>query len=349
MSAANVILTRLGRDNALNLIRLVLAILVIVSHAFPIGGFGPDPAIGGLGLGSFAVGGFFAISGYLITKSRFSSDLKTYSIKRALRILPGYWACLIFTAIIAAGLAGTVRGEWSAMEAAKFIGLNAVMVRAGGSDIGTTLVGLPYSGAWNGSLWTLRFEALCYVLVGVALVFGFVRRRRIIFPLAFGTVTAASVVIHEAGIEGIPADLALLIPFFAAGAAIYAYAGRIPCSSRMACAAAAILVLVLIAGQGKTLAALPVAYLLLWLGIVIPQKLAVVCQRDDFSYGTYLYAFPMQQWLVIGGAAQFGPVAFVILSVLSTAPFAVLSWFCIEEPANKLGRKRNRTVVKSNV
>lgn len=51
------------RDNALDLIRILLAILIIVSHSFPVGGFGPDPAVGSLSLGHFAVGGFFSISG----------------------------------------------------------------------------------------------------------------------------------------------------------------------------------------------------------------------------------------------------------------------------------------------
>lgn len=83
---ANVIRNRLGRDNALNLIRLLLAVLVIVSHAFPIAGFGADAAFGGLGLRSFAVGGVFAISCYLITQSRYRSDLTTYSIERALPV-----------------------------------------------------------------------------------------------------------------------------------------------------------------------------------------------------------------------------------------------------------------------
>lgn len=342
---ANVIANRLGRDNALNLIRLVLAVLVIVSHAFPIAGYGPDPEVGGLGLGSFAVGGFFAISGYLITQSRFRSDFKSYSIRRALRILPGYWACLIFTAVIAAGLAGLVRGGWSAVEAAKFIAWNAVMVKAGGSDIGTTLTGLPYAEAWNGSLWTLRFEVLCYILVGVALLVSFVRQQPAVFPVAFAGATAASLAIHAAGVGGIPSDLALLVPFFLAGATIHAYADRIPSTKALAWASICVLVVVLAAGQGKSLSAMPVAYLLLWLGIVTPKRFAALCKRDDFSYGTYLYAFPMQQWLVIGGAAQFGPVAFIALSILATAPFAALSWFWVEQPANNLFRSRRRPTI----
>jgi hypothetical protein len=60
------------RDNALNFVRLILAGLVVVSHTWPSGGLGPDPHFGDLNLGSWAVAGFFAISGYLVTGSRSS-------------------------------------------------------------------------------------------------------------------------------------------------------------------------------------------------------------------------------------------------------------------------------------
>ena len=124
---------RLGRDNGLNFIRLFLAILVIVSHAYPIGGFGPDPVLGDLGVGSLAVGGFFAISGYLITKSRFRTGFRRFAVRRALRIFPGYWACLIFTAFVAAGIAGIVRGGWSLFDGFSFFAMNVPMIKAGGT------------------------------------------------------------------------------------------------------------------------------------------------------------------------------------------------------------------------
>jgi peptidoglycan/LPS O-acetylase OafA/YrhL len=85
------------RSNSLNLVRLVLATAVIVSHAWPIGGFGDDPAIGDVNLGHLAVGGFFAISGYLIAQSRLVNRPARYAAKRAMRILPGFWVCLLVT------------------------------------------------------------------------------------------------------------------------------------------------------------------------------------------------------------------------------------------------------------
>lgn len=331
---------RPGRENALNLIRLILAILVIVSHAYPIGGFGPDPALGDLGLGSLAVGGFFAISGYLITKSRFRTDIKIFALRRALRIFPGYWACLIFTAFIAAGFTGLIRGGWSLASAAEFVAANAPMIRAGGSDIGTTLAGLPYPGAWNGSLWTLRYEVVCYVAAGVALSYGLIRRQRILIPIAFVVVTACSVLVHASGTEGVIADAALLVPFFLAGASIYVYADKVPCSRWLALSAAVLFIAAVATGNGHSLAALPVTYLLLWLGIVLPSAIGRVAAENDFSYGTYLYAFPVQQLLVVAGSHHLGVVPFTVLSIVATAPLAVVSWFAIERPASRLAIPR---------
>src|SRR5690554_1974512 len=81
-----------GRSNSLGVIRLVLALLVIVDHAFPLGGFGLDPVWeltrGQASLGLLAVGGFFAISGYLIAKSGLSGDVVQFLWRRFLRIFP---------------------------------------------------------------------------------------------------------------------------------------------------------------------------------------------------------------------------------------------------------------------
>lgn len=331
---------RLGRDNGLNLIRLCLAFLVIVSHAYPIGGFGPDPALGDLGLGSLAVGGFFAISGYLITKSRFQTGFRKFAIRRALRIFPGYWVCLIFTAFVAAGLAGIVRGGWSLLDAFSFFAINVPMIKAGGNDIGTTLAGLPYQEAWNGSLWTLRYEVLCYIVTGVALTFAFVRRHRVVLAVAFGVVTACSLFVHSRGVDGVVADIALLIPFFLAGATIYVYSDKIQSNSWLALLAAGLFIATISTGSGRSLSALPLAYILLWLGIVLPKSVGRVAAKDDISYGTYLYAFPVQQLLVTVGAHHLGVLAYIVLSIAITAPLAVLSWVYIERPANRLARPR---------
>ena len=104
-----------GHHNSLGFLRLVLACLVIFDHAFPLGGFGPDILYsvtrGQASLGSIAVAGFFAISGYLIAKSGMSADVIQFMWRRFLRIFPAYWVVLLLTALIVAPLLWLAQGD----------------------------------------------------------------------------------------------------------------------------------------------------------------------------------------------------------------------------------------------
>jgi peptidoglycan/LPS O-acetylase OafA/YrhL len=89
--------------NSLNAIRLLLAAMVIVSHSWWLGGYGTEPQPGGVKLGSWAVIGFFGISGYLITRSRIqASSALSYCRARFLRIFPGLAACVAVVAFVIA-------------------------------------------------------------------------------------------------------------------------------------------------------------------------------------------------------------------------------------------------------
>ena len=53
----------------------------------------------------------------------------------------------------------------------------------------------------------------------------------------------------------------------------------------------------------------------------------------DWSYGLYLWAFPIQQTLVWLGLHRLGFVAYVLLSTVLAVVFAAVSWFAVERPA----------------
>lgn len=55
--------------------------------------------------------------------------------------------------------------------------------------------------------------------------------------------------------------------------------------------------------------------------------------RGDFSYGTYIYAFPVQQGLVLLGVHRAGFALYFICTVLITLSLAVLSYRFIEAPS----------------
>ena len=169
------------RHNSLNQVRLVLATTVLFAHGYYIAGVGVGPHVDGENLGGWAVYGFFAISGYLITGSRWSNSLGTYLVHRVARIFPAFLVCLLVMVAVIAPLGdvwahGTLAGYLTtATTPGHFLFLNAGL-RIGAYDIAGTPTGVPYPGAWNGSLWTLYFEFLCYLIVAALAVFPAVRR-----------------------------------------------------------------------------------------------------------------------------------------------------------------------------
>ncbi|HEY5879949.1 MAG TPA: acyltransferase, partial [Nakamurella sp.] len=95
-----------ARCNSVNALRLGLALLVLVSHTIKLhGGQDQDPVgrvTGGIvDLGTIAVDGFFALSGFLIARSYLHSpSVGRFLWRRFLRIMPGFWVCLLVTAAV---------------------------------------------------------------------------------------------------------------------------------------------------------------------------------------------------------------------------------------------------------
>ncbi|GAB2766423.1 hypothetical protein GCM10027039_29370 [Terrabacter koreensis] len=151
------------RDNALNAVRLLLAGFVVVDHSFKAatGESGPCPY-----LGAFAVDAFFAISGYLIAGSRTRMGLRPFLWRRALRLLPGYWTVLLFTALLVAPISTTItRSGYDWTSAAGYVVHNALLVTTQMGIAGTPS-GVVYHGLWNVSVWSLLYEAAAYVVFG---------------------------------------------------------------------------------------------------------------------------------------------------------------------------------------
>jgi len=132
-------------------------------------------------------------------------------------------------------------------------------------------------------------------------------------------------------------------PVFMTGALLYIYRERIPDSGPLALASAGVFIASLWLPSGPPTAVpehylaasgllLPfIVYPLLWLGLHLP--LQKVASKNDYSYGTYIYAWPITQVLVAWDAYRWGFLPFLGLVLLGTAPFAVGSWWLIERRA----------------
>lgn len=314
-----------GRENALNFARLLLAVGVVVSHAWPLGGFGRDPGFGGQSIGGWCVAGFFAISGYLIPASRQRQSLRAYAVRRGLRILPGLWLCLVVTAFVFAPVAASVSDvDYDLSTAVEYVLANATTLYLR-PDVGEELAGVPFPDAWNGSLWTLQWEVLCYLLAGLCVSRSASRRRHVIPALAL---------VGLGGLVGGP--FFAVLGYFGAGWLLGAFRDRVRLTWALSAAGVAAIVVVIVSDAPSALTVLPVAYLVLAFGATCPILRGT---GTDLSYGLYIFAFPVQQTLALAGVQRAGWVAFLASSLGAALLLARGSWFLVESPALSLAHR----------
>lgn len=213
-----------------------------------------------------------------------------------------------------------------------------------GPDMAHVFTHLPYRGVINGSFWTLRYEFEMYLLAAVLGSLGLFRRGRglgvgVLFLLLYAlyavsqTVLLAVVPDHEISWVGNPVKWLRLGACFLAGMTFYLYRDRIPASPMLFCLS---LLLLLLAGQRPEWfsAALPVfgSYVLFFFAFQPWIRLQRFARPGDFSYGMYLYAFPIQQLLILHFAAQLTPYRLFAAAFPLTLLCAAVSWHLVERP-----------------
>ncbi|MGY5318320.1 acyltransferase family protein [Neomicrococcus lactis] len=319
------------RQNTLNFVRLVLASLVILGHAWPLTGSESHPSLEFLS--GIAVEGFFVISGYLIAASRMNSSFVSFVWKRILRIMPAFWTVLVVIAVIFGPIASLLDGSnYNWRSAMDFVVRNFfLMMYQWGID--GSVENVPYPNVWNGSLWTLSYEFLAYLAIGLLLTFKLVRRKSIYFlPIIFLMSVIAWWLFRGplAVSTNFYLNGARLGSYFLAGSAYFAIRKYLPVSRIWLFVSLIIYVLLYFVGLNNYLGQIFLGYVLLVLGAFKWTKIAT---KNDISYGVYIYAFPVQQILVLAGTAQFGIAVNVILTFVITVGFAWLSWTLIERPS----------------
>jgi peptidoglycan/LPS O-acetylase OafA/YrhL len=339
-----------GRDNNFNLLRMLAATGVLVSHAYPIArGPGAEQPLqdllGGITLGTLCVYVFFAISGFFIAQSfERSGTIGAFLRARALRLFPALAVVLCITVLVA-GLTLTAAPPplyWAAVPEYLLRNVTLFFLRY---DLPGVFEDNPYGPAINGSLWTLNYEVLCYAGVFLAGVAGLLRRpgAMALLLLLFAAVymAAAASPVHLR----IRLLLDLGLPF-AAGTAFYVWRDRIvlslPAAAGFLAVAAFLRAVPALEAAFKPAFVLALSYAVFVAGH-LPGKLRSYNRLGDYSYGTYIYAFPAQQLMAFWGATL--PLANIAGALPLTLLCAVLSWHLIERPALRLkARRPPRTV-----
>ncbi|MGY1716364.1 acyltransferase family protein [Geodermatophilus sp. SYSU D01106] len=331
------------RSNALALMRLVLAGTVAVAHGLDIGA-GWQPVVGRAPLADLAVDGFFVLSGFLVVRSALRlPSTGRFAWHRFLRLMPGFWACLLVTAIIVAPLAAVLAGRdpLAVLADGESPAWRYVVVNAALPILQFDIAGITAptgEDVLDGSLWTLQYEAACYVLVGVLGAAAVLRRRPVWVPAGCAVVWVALLAEH-AGL--IPVDVPVLdnlqlfrfLLLFLLGGAAWLYADRVPVGWPWLVGSTVVLAAALWLPDHRVVGAVAFAHLCLAAVARFPLRWE---PRWDLSYGLYLYHWPVQFLLLLAGAAALDPASFVLTSLVLALGAATVSWLLVERPALRL-------------
>lgn len=334
--------------NNFQALRWIAASLVIFAHAHGLSGIqGQYYWLTGLELGWSAVVMFFAISGYLISASVQRHPAHEFWKARFLRIFPGLIVCTAVTALIIS--------EFSTLNFADYFTSHQTLRYIFGTG---TLLSTEYSlpGAFqdnvttiaNGSLWTLRYEIASYFTL--FLLFIIASRTGIKFAstiIACGVACAIGCTVPVALGHPIPVQasnlLALFVPF-SIGAWFQATKKNPPSLVFVVIALSISAVLARMLGC-NVFATASIAILTLWMAFAANRLFAKLNALPDYSYGIYIYAYPVQQMTAVL-LPGWNPIAQLVISFWVTIVPASLSWHLIEKPALALKSTRIYSIVR---
>ncbi len=325
-----------GRDNNFNLLRMIAATVVLVSHAWPLtmGMHAVEPLynLTGYKLGTTAVSVFFAISGFFITRSFANrASIADFALARVARIYPGLIAVLLLTMLVLGPIFTTLPlgAYFGDLHSWAYVPVNMTLRKMMWGLPGV-FTGNPYGHAINGSLWTLYWEVCCYGLVVAAGLTGL--SRPAFMPLILAVAIGATFLVPQAEAGSLLRSAATLSLPFAVGAAAYVYRRWVPVSGLLALLLFGLAVLAFGGAFYPMMHAIAVAYAALWLGFADIPWIKAYNRFGDFSYGMYIYAFPVEQALM-ASFPGFRPGLLILTSFPLTLLLAIASWTWIESPA----------------
>ncbi|MGY3173564.1 peptidoglycan/LPS O-acetylase OafA/YrhL [Pseudomonas sp. TE12234] len=343
----------LHKDNNLNLLRLVAALMVLYAHSFDCYGNVPEIFIGLDSYGGLGIEIFFIVSGYLIAKSwSFDPSVINFLVKRSLRIFPALIVVVVVTSFLLGPIFSTLTVKQYFSDLAFIMYLKNVILSPVFYLPGV-LEHARIANVINGPLWSLPIEFFMYlVVVALGLLF---KGGRLIYTVATALFAlmvvywcwrdAPLLVVYGTDVRNIP----LIGIYFMIGAC-YAKWGleRWFSLSGVTVMVMATLLLAPYSLISKSLLWLTLPYVVLAYGLSSSWLGSLVNKVGDCSYGVYIYAFPVQQFVLL----KFPDIAYstyLVTTVVMTLVLGYGSWHLIEKRVLKFKPKNKARPVSNRV
>jgi peptidoglycan/LPS O-acetylase OafA/YrhL len=328
---------RIGdRDNNFDILRLLAAWAVLVSHSFALVGEVEPLHQLDASLGAVGVLVFFSVSGLLIRRSwEYDPSPRDFWLKRALRLLPALAVVGLVTAFVLGPLMTSVGlrtyfGSWETW----IYPVRITLLFPFGAGLPGVFEDLEYAGAVNGPLWSLPVEVFAYTGLAVLGVTGLLRRSRLMVALAgLSLVWAAVWVPFTSDRLGV----IYVLSAFAVSATAYSLKDRIVLTWPLALVC---LGLCYVSGLGPPALRVVVwtvcaVYLCCWFAYALPPIGRRLTRLGDASYGVYIWAWPVQQTTIELMGGDPSPWAVIAITTPIVWLLAQASWHLVEAPALK--------------
>jgi peptidoglycan/LPS O-acetylase OafA/YrhL len=327
--------------NGFGLVRLAMAIAVLFSHSylFQAGTTEAEPltAWTGHSLGEHAVQVFFFLSGILIAQSYDRNrSLWAYGIARVLRIFPGLVVCVLLTTFVLGPLLSTlpVSAYFSDARLPQYL-LKTVALVTGSAPLPGLFADHATPGLVNMSLWTLKYEVICYIGVAAFGMAGLFNPR---WRTAASIALALGIVLVFIG-EPKPQDSYTFLDnvryfavYFGMGTLAYLVRDRLVLRPVLLVPLLALMALAIGTRFAEVTTALFLGYATLVVASWSWGWLADFTREHDYSYGVYIYAAPIQQAMLLWWP-DIDPVVLSFWALAAVLPLAYGSWTLVEKPA----------------
>jgi len=334
------------RQNNFNLIRLIAAILVIVSHAFG----NSDPlyklSSGHIYASYLGLRMFFFLSGLLVSKSYIqSSSPLNFAWKRILRLYPAAILVILLSACLLGPLTTTLAPNAYFKHPQFFQYLRTCSLIKIYYFLPGVFQSSPLGPVVNGSLWTLSLELKLYAAVLLA---GYIRNNKVyntlmaicLFALLaidfFYSRLLKEQMTGVLGRDFVLSPYSQLAVFFILGVLCQRFSHRISISNSWLLAVpVAGLVLIFSPSLFEPAFLLLLPMLLLYLAVNNSSWLRKITPTADLSYGIYLFAWPVEQ-LEVNYLHLDKPIALFLVNIALVVPLAAGSWYLVESKALQL-------------